>query len=455
MMSQWFKTLRDTRTWFYHEDEGYHSEDEVVYVRSLKIAGIISAIFVLRFCVDAYFIDDFIRIAWDAVFAGSFILTTYFFVMKRRLKLAYFVFNIIVNGWMFYSANYFGRDGMIVLLMFCTAPYAYYVVGTHTKWLFYFWLILPCLNLFALEIGDYQFFPGHKYAGDDLSWTRIMVVFSSLTILITLLFSTRMMVGRRENLLALSKDELVKMVERIENLTDIKEKNNTHLRAQLQVLVDETKRISIQASLDALRSEERERNRISYELVEGLGGLLLAMKYRFEAFYPLVEKERIDEYKEVVSTVDKALNELYATCGYLQTEQLKQLGLVEALRIMYRSREESYGIKIVFENENYSDQLTNEQELIIYRMLVLMINSAIKNANADNCRVEIKHVMGVVYVSQSEDGIEYADGGVGINGALRQIRELASLVGGQVRHKSVVGKGASSIVQIPSLQKVV
>jgi signal transduction histidine kinase len=190
-------------------------------------------------------------------------------------------------------------------------------------------------------------------------------------------------------------------------------------------------------------------------LVEGLGGLLLAMKYRFEAFYPLVEKERIEEYKEVVSMVDKALNELYATCGYLQTEQLKQLGLVEALRIMYRAKEETHGIKIVFENENYSDQLTNEQELIIYRMLVLMINSAIKNANADNCKVDIKHVMGVVYVSQTEDGIEYADGGIGINGSLRQIRELASLVGGQVRHKSVVGKGASSIVQIPSLQKTV
>jgi signal transduction histidine kinase len=454
-MNKWSNTLHTTRTWFYHEDEGYHSEDEVAYNRSLKMAGIVCGIFVVRFCLDAYFIDDALRVAWDALFAGSFILTTYFFVMKRRLQTAYIAFNIIVNGWMFYSANYFGRDGMIVLLMFCTAPYAYYVVGTQTKWLFYFWLILPCINLFALELGDYQFFPNHKYQGDDLSWTRIMVVFSSLTILITLLFSTRMMVVRREKLLALSKDELVKMVDRIENLTDIKEKNNTHLRAQLQVLVDETKRISIQASLDALRSEERERNRISYELVEGLGGLLLAMKYRFETFYPLVEKERIDEYKEVVSLVDKALHELYATCGYLQTEQLKQLGLVEALRIMYRAMEETHGIKVVFENENYSDQLTNEQELIIYRMLVLMINSAVKNANADHCRVDIKHVMGVVYVSQSEDGIEYTDGGVGINGSLRQIRELAALVGGQVRHKSVVGKGASSIVQIPSLQKAV
>jgi signal transduction histidine kinase len=439
------------RKWFDHDREDLYSEDERVYQRTLKLSVIMCVIFVIRFVVDFIFIDDALRLFWDFFFALSYIGCTVYYLKTQSFFIASVISNVIVNAWMFYSANYFGREGMIVLLMFCTAPYAYYVVGTRNKILFYAWLLLPSLNLVVLELGNYDYFPQHKYQGEDLSWTRVMVVFSSLTILVTLLFSTRGLVGKRERMLAQSKVDLIKMVERIESLTAIKERNNTHLRQELQHLVEETKKISVESSLEALRSEERERGRISYELIEGLGGLLLAMRYRFEAFYPLVDREKLQEYRSVVALVDKALGELYATCGYLQTEQLKQLGLIEALRIMYRAIEDNQKIRVVLENDNYSDQLTNEQELIVYRMLVLMVNSAVKNGNADNCKIEIKYLMHVVYISQAEDGVEYSDGGAGINTTLRQIRELASLVGGQVRHKSVVGKGATTIVQIPLL----
>jgi signal transduction histidine kinase len=439
------------RSWFDQDRDDIYSEDERVLQRTVKLSVIMCAIFVIRLVVDFIFIDDQLRLFWDFLFAISFIGCTVFYVKTQKTFIASMIANLIVNAWMFYSANYFGRDGMIVLLMFCTAPYAYYVVGTRNKLLFYAWLLLPCINLVALELGDYAYFAHHKYQGNDLSWTRIMVVFSSLTILVTLLFSTRGLVGRRENMLAKSKTDLIKMVERIESLTAIKERNNTHLREELQLLVEETKKISVESSLEALRSEERERDRISYELIEGLGGLLLAMRYRFEAFYPLVDRDKLQGYRSVVGLVDKALGELYATCGYLQTEQLKQLGLIEALRIMYRAIEDNQKIRVILENDNYSDQLTNEQELIVYRMLVLMVNSAVKNGNADNCKIEIKYLMHVVYISQAEDGVEYSDGGAGINTTLRQIRELAALVGGQVRHKSIVGKGATTIVQIPLL----
>jgi signal transduction histidine kinase len=325
------------RRWIYSDKEDLASEDALMFTRTLRISVIILSIFLIRFVLDCLYVNDGLRLILDLSFIGAFALITWDYYKRQQRVFSSLLYNVVVNLWMFYNANYFGKEGMIVLLIFCTAPYAYYVVGSRIKWLLATWLILPCINFLLLEWGDYNFFPSHRYMGDDLTWTRVMVVFSSFVLLITLMFSIRMLIVRREQVLADSHDELLRMVDRIEVLTQIKEKNNVALREELQSLVEETKRIHTAASLEALRSEERERARTSSELIEGLGALILAMKYRFESFYPLVHSGKLEEYREAVRLIDKAQIDLYEICGYLKTEQFYQLGLVESLRKVYHA----------------------------------------------------------------------------------------------------------------------
>lgn len=437
------------RLWFYSDGEDLAAEEVLAYTRTLRISIIMIVIFVLRFALDCFFVQDGLRLAIDVFFVLLFSGITWHYYKKQKRVLSSVLSCIAVNLWVFYNANYFGKDGMMVLLLFCTAPYAYYVVGSRVKWLLALWLFLPCLNLVLLEWGNYRYLPNHHYYGGDLTWTRMMVVFASFVLLITLMFSIRMLIVKRERVLSASRDELLRMVERIEALTQVKERNNSQLREELQSLVEETKRISIAANLEALRSEERERARTSGELMENLGGLLLAMKYRFEAYYPLVMPARLDDYREAVGLIDKALMELYETCGYLQTEQLHQMGLIEALRQAYQAMSENHKVDIHLENVDYSDELSREHELIVYRTMLLLINSAIKNSNPYRCNIKVQCANDMVNFYQTEETLDHTEDGSGINDSLRQIRELIALVGGMVHHKSVVGKGASTVVQVP------
>ncbi len=437
------------RRWLFSDGMDWATEEDLMHTRTLRMSVIIMVVFLARLVLDTLFVHDTLRIMMDAVFIVLFVSVTWYFYKSQSRILSSLCYNVLINVWMFYNANYFGKDSMMVLLIFCIAPYAYYVVGARIKWLLASWLILPCLNFMILEWGDYNFFPDHRYGGVDLTWTRAMVVFSSFVLLITLMFSIRMLIVKRERILADSHDELLRMVERIEMLTLVKEKNNGALREELQSLVEETKRISVEASLEALRSEERERARTSAALIENLGGLLLAMKYRFEAYFPLVRGDRSAEYREAVGLIDKALVDLYETCGYLQTEQLQQLGLVEALRQVYHAMSENHSIRIQLENLNYTDQLSHERERIVYRAMLLLINSALKNSNPFRCEITIQCTADMVSIHQNDETVEQPEDGTGINENLRQIRELIALVGGMVHHKSVVGKGATTVVQIP------
>jgi two-component system, NarL family, sensor kinase len=243
------------------------------------------------------------------------------------------------------------------------------------------------------------------------------------------------------------------MVDRIEALTQVKERNNVQLREELQKLVEETKRISIESSLEALRSEERERARTSTELMESLGGLLLAMKYRFEAYFPVVQSAHRDEYREALRLIDKALLELYETCGYIQTEQLYQMGLIEALRQMYQALNDNHPIHIKIENVNYGDELSREHELIVYRTMALLINCSIRYINPYQSNIKVQCSDEMVMIYQYDEAIDHTEDSSGINDSLRQVRELVALVGGMVHHKSVVGKGATTLVQVPIIKR--
>jgi signal transduction histidine kinase len=441
------------RLWFYNESDELGAEEEMLFSRTIRISIIVISIFLIRFIVDCIFVKDTMRLVFDLFFTLSFALITWHYYKKRIRILASLLYCIVINVWLFYNANYFGKDGMVVLLVFCTTPYAYYVVGSRVKWLLAIWLLLPCITFFALELGEYSFFPNHRYMGTDITWSRMMVVFSSFVVMITLMFSIRMLIVRREQVLTESRDELLLMVDRIEALTQVKERNNVQLREELQKLVEETKRISIESSLEALRSEERERARTSTELMESLGGLLLAMKYRFEAYFPVVQSAHRDEYREALRLIDKALLELYETCGYIQTEQLYQMGLIEALRQMYQALIDNHPIHIKIENVNYGDELSREHELIVYRTMALLINCSIRYINPYQSNIKVQCSDEMVMIYQYDEAIDHTEDSSGINDSLRQVRELVALVGGMVHHKSVVGKGATTLVQVPIIKR--
>jgi signal transduction histidine kinase len=403
----------------------------------------------VRLLADFIFISDPIRLTLDSLLLIVFGGISYLYKNSSSKTRVSYIFGGVIHAWLFYSGNYFGRDGLTVLLLFCSAPYAYYVIGTEKKLLFYLWLALPCVNLILLEFGDYSYFPNNRYIAKNYEWSRMIIVMTALVILVSVMYYSRLELIQRDNNLIQAKDGLKKMLHRVEMLTESKERYNTLLRQDLQDLVEDHKNIKIKSGLEALRSEERERSRITQELIDGLGGHILAMKYRFETYYPLIEPNKLEQYKGVVQLIDTALTELYRTCGHLHSEQFKQLGLLEALRGLYKKMETSYHMRIHFSNDGYSDQLNGEQELIVYRMMVLMIEGALENTKAGQCNIEIKYVSGGLYVSQWEDGIEQGNNSDEITDRVRRLREMVALLGGHLRFKSVTGKGANAALFIP------
>jgi two-component system sensor histidine kinase UhpB len=200
-----------------------------------------------------------------------------------------------------------------------------------------------------------------------------------------------------------------------------------------------------------LRAQETERQRIAQDLHDEVNQALTAIKLRLSATTQDAPEGLRRELRETKHLVDVAMDELLNLARELRPTALDDHGLIPALRSQVTAFSERTGIRAEFRRHGQIPMLSDEEQLVIYRVTQESLSNIAQHSRAGRVDVDLSFT-GRTVLKVVDDGDGFAalaahrngklrgrPGGLGLSG----MRERALLVGGNLNVFSQPGEGTT------------
>ena len=207
-----------------------------------------------------------------------------------------------------------------------------------------------------------------------------------------------------------------------------------------------------QAGRAVLRAQEQERSRIAQDLHDEVNQALTAILLRLSATIGDAPWGLRSELQETQELVSQAMDELLALARQLRPTALDDHGLVAALAGQVSDFGQRTGMQARFHHHGELPTLSDEEQLVIFRVTQESLSNIAKHADARGVDVELSFV-GRTVLRVRDDGDGFGElssqrkngrvrgrpGGLGLSG----MRERALLVGGRLRIFTEPGAGTT------------
>lgn len=203
-----------------------------------------------------------------------------------------------------------------------------------------------------------------------------------------------------------------------------------------------------------LRAQEDERLRISKEIHDDLGQLLIALKISLvSSTIDLTEK--YPELKEIADSLKGKVNTLIEKTRDLSHElsplSLKHISLAGAIRELIESMKVEKNLSFNFSHRNLKEIDLGQKKIMIYRIAQGALMNVIKHAQARNVDIHLGVKKDKVILSIKDDGKGFNSHMIRKKRSLglALMRERAQLIGGRVQIKSNPGLGTEIRLVVP------
>jgi two-component system sensor histidine kinase UhpB len=207
------------------------------------------------------------------------------------------------------------------------------------------------------------------------------------------------------------------------------------------------------AGLAVLQAQEIERQRVAQDLHDEVNQALTAVLLRLSATMGCAPEPIRLELEETRDLAQRAMHELLTLARQLRPTALDDHGLIAALASQVREFGDRTGIDARFGRHGTLPELSNAEQLVIYRVTQESLSNAAQHAGARRVDVELSFVgKTVLRVADDGDGFQGGQGVGAGNGRVRGrpgglglsgMRERALLVGGQLTVFSRPGEGTT------------
>ncbi len=207
---------------------------------------------------------------------------------------------------------------------------------------------------------------------------------------------------------------------------------------QLRQLSDEFNSERFDELRSVIDGQELERQRLSRELHDGLGQLLIAIKLKLES----INHTDMSKIRYMISHVkelfDKTIDEIRKISNDLMPTVLNEFGLEKAMRRLCDEISEYAKIRVKYTFEGEFDALNKTTKMYIYRIAQEALSNTYKYAEANSLIVSLKQNDKMIY-------LEIEDNGKGFNfesenakkgNGLRNMSERTLLLGGNIEFKT-------------------
>lgn len=203
-------------------------------------------------------------------------------------------------------------------------------------------------------------------------------------------------------------------------------------------------------SRQVIDAQEKERKWLAYEIHDGIGQSLAAMKYRAEGCVRMAGGALppiSGELNALVGMIREAIDEVRRIQNDLRPAYLDVMGLLETMADFCENFRATYkGVEVSLEIDITEPEVPDALKVPIFRILQEAMNNAAKHSHADRIAVGIgKEERIELRISDNGAGCDPGEtssaGGQGRNLGLFSMRERAELSGGSLQFRSAPGEG--------------
>ena len=202
------------------------------------------------------------------------------------------------------------------------------------------------------------------------------------------------------------------------------------------------------ARIRSLRSmidgQEKERQRLSRELHDSLGQMLIALKLKYQS------EAEDSASTELLALIDKTIEETRRLSYDLKPAELDEFGLISALERLCKTGENIGKLNIRLDTESLPESMGRKFQTYIYRMIQEGLNNIIKHAKAQNAEIIFQTIDDVLTILIKDDGsgIQNDINDCSRHHGLKNIEDRANILGGETEIKT--GKsGTRLIIRLP------
>ena len=225
------------------------------------------------------------------------------------------------------------------------------------------------------------------------------------------------------------------------------QKKTTFLLKQREI----QQRFDEEITKSKLEIQEQALQNISWEIHDNVGQLLSVAKMQLNILQLNAPEEQQSKIQETGDIVGKSLQELRGLAKSLNPDTIKNKGLIESISLeidrFNRLKFINSTLKILGDPFNLSD----EKEVILFRILQEFSNNTLKYSKAKNLAISINYTNNQLELLAEDDGIGFdlndksKHEGIG----LLNMKSRVKLIGGEIDLKSSEENGTQLYISCP------
>lgn len=220
----------------------------------------------------------------------------------------------------------------------------------------------------------------------------------------------------------------------------------THRKSIEQELQQERKR-QVKSVIDG---QEKERQRLSRELHDGLGQNLVAIKLKLESISAEQAGSLNGTLNQVKHMFSHTIDEIRRISNNLMPAALKEFSLAVVLRNLCTEIESNSGISIGLTIGVLPESLDQVLKTYIYRIVQEALTNTVKHSGANKVLISIFSDFSNLHLQIEDNGVGFNTSKQSDNGnGLYNMKERAMLLGGKINIISSKGKGVKIIAEFP------
>jgi PAS domain S-box-containing protein len=207
-----------------------------------------------------------------------------------------------------------------------------------------------------------------------------------------------------------------------------------------------------------LEAQESERKRISSELHDAVGQNLLFLKFKVAQIEKDLDPEQLDlmtNCDEISGYVDQIIENVRRLCWDLMPSDLEDLGLIAAVSSLVADCKRHYGINIETNFGDMNATLSQESQILVYRLFQEALNNIAKHAAAKVVQITGFRERGNLCFVIQDDGRGFDTGkilsrpGSKSGMGLSTMRERARILDAKLEISSKAGSGTKISFTVP------
>lgn len=202
------------------------------------------------------------------------------------------------------------------------------------------------------------------------------------------------------------------------------------------------------------KMEEEERKRLSREIHDGIGQMMIVIKMRLQQLIETANSNEVDKLRELLDLLQLTQEEAKNISRSLVPRGITEFGLRNPLQFLTQLAAKASNISIQFICEDDLKFLPEDTAFGLYRIIQEAINNMLKHADASEAKLRIDCQKDYIYIEVADNGKGFdTRTGVSYQGlGLQSMRERAFLMGANLEIESLPGAGTSIKLQLPLIQ---